>query len=36
MKFHYPTCQTLEMREIATDKFFDFYIQKRNLTNLFD
>ena len=28
-----PTCQTLEMRKIATHKFLDFYIKKRDLTN---
>ena len=36
IKFHHPTCQTPEMRKIATHKFFDFYIKKRELTNLFD
>ena len=35
MKFHHPTCQTPEMRKIA-HKFFDFYIKKRDLRNLFD
>ena len=36
IKFHHPTCQTLEMRKIAIHKFFNFYIKKRDLTNLFD
>ena len=31
IKFHHSTCQTLEMRKIATHKFFDFYI-KKNMT----
>ena len=35
-KFHHSTCQTLEMQKIATHKFFDFYIKKRDLMNLFD
>ena len=36
IKFHHPTCQTPEMRKIATHNFFDFYIfKKRDLTNLF-
>ena len=36
IKFYHPTCQTPEMGKIATHKFFDFYIKKRELTNLFD
>ena len=36
IKFYHLTCQTPEMRKIATHKFFDFYIKKRVLTNLFD
>ena len=36
IKFHQPTSQTPEMRKIATHKFFDFYIKKRDLMNLFD
>ena len=36
IKFHHPTCQTPEMRKIATHNFFDFYIKKHDLTNLFD
>ena len=36
IKFHHSTCQTLEMQKIATHKFFDFYIKKRDLMNLFD
>ena len=36
IKFHHPTCQTPEMRKIATHKFFNFYIKKRDLTNLID
>ena len=28
-----PTCQTPEMRKIATHKFLDFCIKKRDLTN---
>ena len=36
IKFHHPTCQTLEMRKIASHNFFDFCIKKRGLTNLFD
>ena len=38
IKFHHPTCQTPEMRKIATNchpQIFDFYIKKRVLTNLF-
>ena len=39
IKFHHPharhrKCETLP--RIATHKFFDFYIKKRDLTNLFD
>ena len=34
IKFHHPTCQTPVMRKIATHKFFDFYIKKRDSTNL--
>ena len=33
---HHPTCQTQEMRKFATYKVFDFYIIKRDLTQLFD
>ena len=36
IKFYYPTCQTPEMRKIATHKVFDFYIKKRDLTILFN
>ena len=36
IKLHHPTCQTPEMRKIATHKFFYFYNKKRDLTNLFD
>ena len=36
IKFHHPTCQKPEMRKIATHKFFDFYLKKRDSTNLFD
>ena len=36
IKFHHPTCQTPEMRKIAIYKFFNFYIKKRDLTNLFN
>ena len=31
IKFHHTTCQTPEMRKIATHKFFDFYI--KNMTS---
>ena len=34
--FHHQTCQTPEMQKIAIHKFFNFYIKKRDLTNLFD
>ena len=27
IKFHHPTCQTPEMRKIATHKFFNFYLK---------
>ena len=36
IKFHHQTCKTLEMQKIATHKFFDFYIKKHDLKNLFD
>ena len=39
IKFHHPPCQTPELEglpRIATHNFFDFYIKKRDLTNLFD
>ena len=39
IKFHHPTCQTPEIRKIASNchpQIFDFYIKKRDLMNLFD
>ena len=37
IKFHHPTWQAPEMQKIATHKFFDFYVKKRDsVVNLFD